>query len=59
MRVKFKKENDNAILPVMTGGNAGMDLTAISVRYDAEHGYLEYDTGVAVVVTALWAILTL
>jgi dUTP pyrophosphatase len=46
MQVKVKKLNPNAIIPSYAkNGDAGLDLTAISVSY--QKNYDEYDTGLA------------
>lgn len=47
MEVKIKKLYKDAIIPrYAKDGDAGMDLTAVSKRYD-EHGNLCYGTGLA------------
>lgn len=47
--VKFKKLNDDAILPKYAhNGDMGMDLTAIDVEYDASIDCFIYHTGLAV-----------
>lgn len=46
MIVKFKKLHPDAVMPIVTPGNAGADLTAIDMVYTNK--YLEYDTGIAV-----------
>lgn len=47
MKVKIKKLHPNAIIPSYAReGDAGMDLTAISIDND-EHGNVVYDTGLA------------
>jgi len=49
MKVKFKKLHPDAVIPLVTPGNAGADLTAVSISYDKENDlYLECDTGIAV-----------
>lgn len=49
MKVKFKKLHPDAVIPLVTPGNAGADLTAIDITYESEKDlYLEYDTGIAV-----------
>ena len=48
MEVRIKKLNPNAVIPTYAKpGDAGMDLTAISVDFDAEHGNYVYGTGIA------------
>ena len=48
MKIKFKKLNDNAILPSYAiEGDAGLDLTAISVD-DSNNYYIQYQTGLSV-----------
>lgn len=48
MKVKIKKLSENAVLPQYAKyGDAGMDLTAISVKID-EYGNYEYGTGLAI-----------
>lgn len=40
---------EGAVMPTYAKeGDAGLDLTAISIRYDEEQDYIEYDTGVHV-----------
>lgn len=46
MQVKFKKENPNAVMPLKTEGNAGLDMTAISKEETSD--FVEYDTGIAI-----------
>lgn len=49
MQVKFKKVHKDAVLPSYAKeGDAGLDLTAISRKYNDKYGYYEYDTGIAV-----------
>ena len=48
MEVKIKLE-EGAVLPKYSKpGDVGMDLTAITVRYDSDMDYIEYDSGVSV-----------
>lgn len=48
MEVKFKKLNENAVIPTYAhDGDVGMDITAISVEYDEEHDMYIYHTGLA------------
>ena len=48
MEVKIKLE-EGAVLPKYSKpGDAGMDLTAMTVRYDKDNDYIEYDSGVSV-----------
>lgn len=48
MEVKIKKLHENAVIPkYATPGDAGMDLTAISVEYDEVNDCIVYDTGLA------------
>lgn len=46
MRVKFKKLEREAVQPIKTDGNAGLDMTAIRIEHTDM--YTEYDTGIAV-----------
>lgn len=47
MQIKIKKLNDSAVIPnYAKHGDAGMDLTATSKRYD-DHGNVCYGTGLA------------
>ncbi len=49
MKIKFKKMHPDAIIPKHNlEGDAGLDLTAVSKEFDAEHQVMVYDTGVAV-----------
>lgn len=45
MKVKFKKLDRHAVIPVQIAGNAGMDMTAIKI--ETTDDYVEYDTGIA------------
>ena len=46
--IKFKKLNEKAIIPSYAhDGDVGMDLTAISVEYDADNDLYIYHTGLA------------
>lgn len=48
LEVKFKKLNEKAIIPSYAHyGDVGMDLTAISVEYDADNDLYIYHTGLA------------
>lgn len=48
LEVKFKKLNEKAIIPSYAhDGDVGMDLTAISVEYDAGNDLYIYHTGLA------------
>ena len=48
MEIKFKKLDDNAVLPSYAKeGDAGLDLTATSLSYD-EFGNVVYGTGLAI-----------
>lgn len=48
LEVKFKKLNEKAIIPSYAhDGDVGMDLTAISVEYDADNDLYIYHTGLA------------
>lgn len=48
IEVKFKKLDERAVIPKYAhNGDVGMDLTAISVDYDAEHDMYVYHTGLA------------
>lgn len=47
MKVKIKRLHENAVIPSYAkSGDAGMDLTAVSVSYDA-YGNAVFDTGLA------------
>lgn len=47
LQVKIKKLNENAVIPTYAKpGDAGMDLTAVSVHYDEYHNIV-YGTGLA------------
>lgn len=49
MKVKIKKLNNKAVIPLYAReGDAGMDLTAISVDYDPLTDCITYGTGLAV-----------
>lgn len=49
IKVKIRKVHDNAIIPTQGKENDNCyDLTAISVKYDVENGYYEYDTGLII-----------
>lgn len=49
MKVKFKKLHKDAVIPKYSRqGDCGLDLTAVSLKWDFHHDYVEYDTGVAV-----------
>ena len=46
MKVKIKKLDDRAIIPTYAKpGDAGMDITAISIKF--EQNYIEYGTGLS------------
>lgn len=48
MKVKIKKLHENAVIPKYAQkGDAGLDLTATSIKYD-DHGNAVYGTGLAV-----------
>lgn len=50
MKVRFEKRHENAVIPSYSNpGDAGMDLTAVSIDVvnEVDHGYVEYDTGIA------------
>lgn len=48
MKVKVKKLSPNAVIPSYAKpGDAGMDLTAVSIHYDDNRNYV-YGTGLAV-----------
>lgn len=48
MIVKIKKLVENAVVPKYAKqGDAGLDLTAVSFRYEAEHDCFVYGTGLA------------
>lgn len=47
--LKFKKLHPDAVTPSKAHPtDAGFDLVAISERYDREHDFFEYDTGISV-----------
>ena len=47
--LKFKKLHPDAVVPTRAYSNdAGLDLTAISVEFNNEYQFWEYDTGLAV-----------
>lgn len=49
MKVKIKKLSPNAVIPAYAKpGDAGMDLTAISVSFDKNLGVIIYGTGLSV-----------
>lgn len=51
MKVRFKKLNENAVVPAYSKpGDAGLDLTATSkeLTNNPQYGFLEYGTGLAV-----------
>jgi dUTP pyrophosphatase len=48
LKVKIKKEHPDAVIPSYAKiGDAGMDMTAVNVRYDENTGSLWYDTGLS------------
>ena len=48
MIVKIKKLVENAVVPKYAKqGDAGLDLTAVNFRYEAEHDCFTYGTGLA------------
>ena len=49
ININFKKTHKDAVIPsYATSGDAGMDLTAVSVKYDSDKDVISYDTGIAV-----------
>lgn len=49
MELKIKKLNGDAVIPSYAhDGDVGMDLTAISVEYDAQYDMYVYHTGLSV-----------
>jgi len=46
MELKIKKIHPDAIIPNYSNGNAGLDLTAVSIKL--ANSYIEYGTGIAV-----------
>lgn len=48
MKIKIKLQDGATIPKYAKVGDAGLDLTAVSVRYDEEDDYIEYDSGVSV-----------
>ena len=48
LEIKFKKLDERAVIPFYAhDGDVGMDLTAISVEYDADNDLYIYHTGLA------------
>lgn len=48
MYLRFKKLHPDAVVPTHAKrGDAGYDLTATSCKFNAEYGYYEYGTGLA------------
>ena len=49
MKVKIKKLHPDAVIPTYSKvGDAGMDLTAISEKWNEDNSMVTYDTGLAV-----------
>lgn len=49
MKVKIKKVHSDAVIPTYaTEGDAGLDLTAVSVEYDRDINKIVYKTGLAI-----------
>ena len=49
MKVKIKKVHTDAVIPTYaTEGDAGLDLTAVSVEYDRDINKIVYKTGLAI-----------
>jgi len=49
MVVKIKKTHPNSVVPVYAKtGDAGLDLTAVSLEFDYVAGKVTYDTGLAI-----------
>ena len=49
MNVKIKKLHPDAVIPTYAKfGDAGLDLTAISVEYKDDFGVLSYNTGLSI-----------
>lgn len=49
MKVKIKKIHPDAVIPTYSkAGDAGMDLTAISEKWNEDNSMVTYDTGLAV-----------
>ena len=49
MKVKIKKLHPDAVIPTYSkAGDAGMDLTAISEKWNEDNSMVTYDTGLAV-----------
>lgn len=49
MKLKFTKTCKEAVTPTYANpGDAGLDLTAVSVCWSVQLGYVEYETGIAV-----------
>jgi len=49
LKIKIKKLHPNAVIPSYSNaGDAGLDLTAISVEYNDDSDTIDYETGIAV-----------
>lgn len=49
MKVKIKKLHQDGVIPSYAKpGDAGMDLTAVSVSWDDKSGIVTYDTGLSI-----------
>lgn len=49
MKVKIKKLHPDAVIPTYAReGDAGMDLTAIGLRYEMDQKCISYNTGIAI-----------
>ena len=49
LKVKIKKLNENAVIPTYSkNGDAGLDLTAISEKWNEDNSIVTYDTGLAI-----------
>lgn len=49
MKVKIKKINNNAVIPSYArNGDAGLDLTAISSKWNEDNSMVTFDTGLSI-----------
>lgn len=49
MNINIKKLHPDSIIPQYSKeGDAGMDLTAVSVNYNKETNTIDYNTGIAI-----------
>lgn len=48
MKVKFKKEHPNAVIPTYASpGDAGLDMVATSKEWNEKKGFVQFGTGIA------------